>query len=45
MKEWDPKGKLGPKTPLPDVVTVHQPKEEDFIAEKPYVGKEVEMAA
>merc|ERR1711966_427511 len=27
MKEWDPKGKIGPKTPLPDVVTVHQPKD------------------
>ena len=29
MKEWDPTGKQGPKVPLPDVVTVHTPKEED----------------
>ena len=45
MKEWDPKGKIGPKTPLPDVVTVHQPKEDELMAEKPFVGKEMEMAA
>merc|ERR1712226_1622210 len=45
MKEWDPKGKTGPKTPLPDVVTVHQPKEDELMAEKPFVGKELEMAA
>jgi hypothetical protein len=29
MKEWDPSGKVGPRTPLPDVVTVLNPKEED----------------
>ena len=29
MKEWDPSGKQGPKIPLPDVVTVHTPKEEE----------------
>ena len=29
MKEWDPTGKQGPKIPLPDVVTVHAPKEEE----------------
>merc|ERR1712063_182840 len=45
MKEWDPKGKVGPKTPLPDVVTVHQPKDDELMAEKPFVGKELEMAA
>lgn len=28
MKDWDPTGKQGPKIPLPDVVTVHTPKEE-----------------
>ena len=27
MKEWDPTGKVGPRTPLPDVVTVLNPKE------------------
>ncbi|KAF3578432.1 hypothetical protein DY000_02029912 [Brassica cretica] len=29
MLDWDPKGVLGPKTPLPDVVIIHTPKEED----------------
>ncbi|VAH57773.1 unnamed protein product [Triticum turgidum subsp. durum] len=29
MLDWDPKGKLGPTTPLPDLVTIHPPKEED----------------
>ncbi|WZZ49903.1 hypothetical protein YC2023_050010 [Brassica napus] len=29
MLDWDPKGVLGPKTPLPDVVIIHAPKEED----------------
>lgn len=37
MKDWDPSGKQGPKIPLPDVVTVHAPKEEDSPAGK---GKE-----
>ena len=35
MKEWDPTGKAGPKTPLPDVVTVLTPKEEEFVTDKP----------
>ena len=29
MLDWDPKGKLGPTTPLPDLVTIHPPKEEE----------------
>ncbi|KAI8565363.1 hypothetical protein RHMOL_Rhmol03G0253200 [Rhododendron molle] len=29
MLDWDPKGKQGPTTPLPDVVTIHTPKDED----------------
>ncbi|KAK1261336.1 40S ribosomal protein S3-3 [Acorus gramineus] len=29
MLDWDPKGIQGPKTPLPDLVTIHPPKEED----------------
>ena len=45
MKEWDPKGKVGPKTPLPDVVTVLQPKEDELLAAKPFVGKEIEGTA
>ncbi|KAB2613057.1 40S ribosomal protein S3-3 [Pyrus ussuriensis x Pyrus communis] len=32
--DWDPKGKQGPKTPLPDLVTIHQPKE-DYIRSCP----------
>lgn len=31
MKEWDPTGKVGPRTPLPDVVTVLAPKDEDVL--------------
>ncbi|CAN7018770.1 unnamed protein product [Brassica oleracea var. botrytis] len=29
MLDWDPKGVTGPKTPLPDVVIIHSPKEEE----------------
>jgi small subunit ribosomal protein S3e len=29
MLDWDPKGKQGPTMPLPDLVTIHPPKEED----------------
>ncbi|KAL8160235.1 hypothetical protein V2J09_001772, partial [Rumex salicifolius] len=29
MLDWDPKGKQGPTTPLPDVVIIHPPKEEE----------------
>ncbi|KAJ4754339.1 40S ribosomal protein S3 [Rhynchospora pubera] len=32
MLDWDPKGKQGPKTPLPDLVTIHAPKDEDEYA-------------
>ncbi|KAL0394214.1 UNVERIFIED_CONTAM: 40S ribosomal protein S3-2 [Sesamum latifolium] len=31
MLDWDPKGKQGPMTPLPDLVTIHPPKEEEYI--------------
>ena len=34
MKDWDPTGKQGPRIPLPDVVTVHTPKEEESFAGK-----------
>jgi len=40
MKAWDPTGKEGPKIPLPDVVVVHNPKEEEVYADKPVIGKE-----
>ncbi|KAG6382301.1 hypothetical protein SASPL_158031 [Salvia splendens] len=29
MLDWDPKGKLGPVAPLPDIVIIHSPKEEE----------------
>ncbi|GMQ05995.1 hypothetical protein CsSME_00050764 [Camellia sinensis var. sinensis] len=29
MFDWDPKGKQGLVTPLPDLVTIHTPKEEE----------------
>lgn len=28
MLDWDPTGKQGPMTPLPDVVIIHAPKED-----------------
>ncbi|OMP10155.1 hypothetical protein COLO4_04771 [Corchorus olitorius] len=31
MLDWDPKGKQGPMTPLPDLVTIHPPKEDEEI--------------
>lgn len=40
MKDWDPTGRQGPKMPLPDVVKVHEPKEEEIYTDKPYIGKE-----
>lgn len=35
MLDWDPKGKQGPTTPLPDLVTIHPPKEEDEYGVRP----------
>lgn len=35
MLDWDPKGKQGPTTPLPDLVTIHPPKEEDEYSIRP----------
>ncbi|KAG8380138.1 hypothetical protein BUALT_Bualt07G0162400 [Buddleja alternifolia] len=36
MLDWDPKGKQGPVTPLPDLVTIHPPKEDEhYIAPPP----------
>lgn len=40
MKDWDPTGRNGPRTPLPDVVKVHEPKDDEFLADKPSIGKE-----
>ncbi|KAB1218372.1 40S ribosomal protein S3-1 [Morella rubra] len=35
MLDWDPKGKVGPTTPLPDLVTIHPPKEEEDYSLRP----------
>ena len=31
MLPWDPTGKIGPKKPLPDNVSIAEPKEEEII--------------
>ncbi|KAL6534915.1 40S ribosomal protein S3-1 [Orobanche gracilis] len=31
MLDWDPTGKQGPKTPPPDLVTIHPLKDEEFV--------------
>jgi small subunit ribosomal protein S3e len=31
MLDWDPTGRIGPKTPLPDMVTIMEPKDEPII--------------
>jgi small subunit ribosomal protein S3e len=31
MQDWDPTGKNGPKKPLPDLVTILEPKEDEPI--------------
>ena len=31
MMEWDPTGKVGPKKPLPDLVSIREPKEDENI--------------
>ncbi|KAH9609986.1 hypothetical protein KSS87_004125 [Heliosperma pusillum] len=46
MLDWDPKGKMGPQTPLPDLVTIHPPKEDDVFIRDPVpapVMSEVEV--
>jgi len=48
MLDWDPKGKQGPKTPLPDIVTIHTPKEEEeyshpAIATAPVLANDIEV--
>nr|GMC65464.1 40S ribosomal protein S3 [Ipomoea batatas] len=46
MLDWDPKGKQGPMTPLPDLVTIHPPKEEEEYARAPImaVPTDIEVA-
>ena len=38
QKDYDPTGRSGPKTPLPDVVTVMAPKEEEGAAARGFGG-------
>ncbi|KAH7423248.1 hypothetical protein KP509_12G046300 [Ceratopteris richardii] len=38
MLDWDPKGKQGPAIPLPDNVTIHNPKDEDDV--RAVIGRE-----
>lgn len=35
MKDFDPTGKLGPRRQLPDIVKIHEPKEEEIIIAPP----------
>lgn len=44
MKDWDPTGRSGPKMPMPDVVKIHEPKEDEFVSDKPFIGKELDGA-
>lgn len=43
MRNWDPTGRLGPRMPMPDVVKIHEPKEEEYFADKPAVGKDYDL--
>lgn len=43
MLDWDPKGKMGPTTPLPDLVTIHPPKEEEEYLRPQAVPTEIEV--
>ncbi|XP_050363323.1 40S ribosomal protein S3-3-like [Argentina anserina] len=45
MLDWDPKGKQGPMTPLPDLVTIHTPKEETYTPAPPMAQIEIDPLA
>ncbi|XP_042393129.1 40S ribosomal protein S3-3-like [Zingiber officinale] len=45
MLDWDPMGKPGPTTPLPDLVTSHPPKdEEEYMRPAVLVPAEIPIA-
>lgn len=45
MLDWDPEGKQGPTTRLPDLVTIHPPKEEeDYTSRSLFVPTEIPVA-
>ncbi|KNA22218.1 hypothetical protein SOVF_036170 [Spinacia oleracea] len=43
MLDWDPKGKVGPQKPIPDVVIIHTPKDDDLYGRVPVIAPEVEL--
>ena len=43
MLDWDPKGKMGPTKPLPDLVTIHPPKDDEVYARALVLSQEVEL--
>ncbi|PIA27700.1 hypothetical protein AQUCO_07600102v1 [Aquilegia coerulea] len=45
MLDWDPKGKQGPMTPLPDLVTIHTPKDEEEYIRPALLATEIDVAA
>ena len=42
MKGADDAGKGGPKKPMPDVVEIIPPKDDDYVGEKNLIGKDKE---
>ena len=44
MLPWDPSGKIGPKRPLPDHVSIVEPKEEQPISSPYSENKDTKMA-
>ncbi|KAH9801914.1 KH type-2 domain-containing protein [Citrus sinensis] len=43
MLSWDPNGKQGPTTPLPDLVTIHSPKDEEEYVKPTLVATDIEV--
>uniref|UniRef100_A0A803N3C9 Small ribosomal subunit protein uS3 C-terminal domain-containing protein n=1 Tax=Chenopodium quinoa TaxID=63459 RepID=A0A803N3C9_CHEQI len=43
MLDWDPKGKIGPQKPIPDVVVILPPKEDEVYARVPVLAPEVDL--
>ena len=40
MKDHDPSGKLGPSRQLPDIVKIHEPKEEEVYIPPPEIEQQ-----
>jgi small subunit ribosomal protein S3e len=43
MRPHDSSGKSGPRKPLPDVVTIREPKEEEAPVDKAFAKEEAEV--